>query len=254
VSLRLAFACAVLFHLSTGCRSDAGRPVAIRIIDAETKAAVPGAEVRIWRPRDREAITSGPPVRSGSDGIVRIQSTATPDSPSCLEVRAAGYQSDEIDVGVGTEQVIELYAGPRPTVEFQLPTGFRGSLSARLKVVDAAGQPGQRVFIVPVGPADSVDVTGPAVLKHGSGPTFKARLADGTELPQQPTPDQVALRWLKVDGDTHQFIVGTHADWEAAQGPTRGEPGARPSKGMGGGKGGGGGRGHGGRGGGGGKM
>ena len=40
------------------------------------------------------------------------------------------------------------------------------------------------------------------MLKHGTGPLFKARQADGTTLPLDPKEMEIGLRLVKREGDT----------------------------------------------------
>jgi hypothetical protein len=113
---------------------------------------------------------------------------------------------------------VDLFAGPRPTAELVLPPGFRGLVKAEIRV-NAEGQwpAGQRAFRYTV-PADGVvRVVGPAVFGQGIGPDFTARLADGTQLPKDAKAEEVALRWIRRDGNEVYFAVGTSVDETAAR-------------------------------------
>src|SRR5437868_7817770 len=121
-----------------GCRSvHSPEPVPVLVRDAETGAPVGGAEVRIWDPTTRgtgerheaSAVT-------GADGIARLRSAAPRGSDVLVEVRAPGYLAGQADLPAAAATaapgrtpdgaVVGVFAGPRPTVELIVPTGYRG--------------------------------------------------------------------------------------------------------------------------------
>jgi hypothetical protein len=245
---------ALLAAFAAGCVSDRPAPVPVRILDAETKMPVAGAEVRLWNPDAR----GSSPGRNSSgvtdpDGVVYVRCESKPDEAIVIEVKAAGYWSEQADFKrVPTAEaanVIEVFSGKRPTVEFLLPIGFRGPIKAQIVVQDAPPQPGQREFSIAVPPNGVVQIVGSPILKYASGPTFRAKFANGEPVPTQLSELQVGLRWLQVVGDVHYFVVGTQADWNAAHAELVADLPNSPrpaSKGNGGGGGGRGGRGGGG--------
>lgn len=238
--------------VSSGCRTlpkTPTRPVPIQIIDAESKAPVAGAEVKLWCPNPH-----GPKLGkdangvSGPDGIAHVHANASEDVGIVVEVSAPGYIAEEADFHSSTKlagkanatsatgetpppTVIELFAGPRPVVELVLPDGFRGLVKAEVRIDNGSGKPGQRTFSFPVSPAGAVEIVGPAVLNQGPGPDYRARFASGTQLPLAPKGMDIGFRWLRCEGNNQFFVVGTEIDWEEAHraimqdGPrTRGGP------------------------------
>jgi hypothetical protein len=243
-----------LLAASAGCVSNRPAPVPVRIIDAETKMPVAGAEVRLWNPDAR----GSSPGRNSSgvtdpDGVVYVRCESKPDEAVVMEVKAAGYWSEQADFKrTPTDEaanVVEVFSGKRPSVEFLLPVGFRGPIKARIVVQDPPPQSGQREFSIAVPSNGAVQIVGSPILKYASGPTFRAKFANGEPVPTQLSELQVGLRWLQVVGDMHYFVVGTQADWNAAHAelvadlPNSPRPASKGNGGGGGGRGGRGGRG-----------
>ena len=203
------------------------RPVSVLVRDAETKAPIPGAEVQIASasghlPKVTAATTAG-------DGVARLKVNPTAEIAYTVLVDAAGYLSDEQDVSVEALRgitpaggdsptptlVVEVFAGPRPTVELVVPTGYRGVLRAQVHGrEDAPYPPGQRTFSYAVPANGAVEVVGPPVFLHGLAPDIRARYADGTPLSRDAKDNEVGLRWVNREGDEHIFVVGTRAEWD----------------------------------------
>lgn len=236
-------------------------PVPVLVVDAETRAPVAGAAVRLWCPDPRApGLGKDASGTTGPDGIARVQSAAKEDVGVVLGVTAAGYLAEQKDFrGNGTAHdgtppgvmQVELFAGPRPTVEFVVPNGFRGVIKAEVRVEDPPAQPGRRAFSFPVGSDGTVQVVGSRVLGLGPGPDYRARYADGAPLTLNPEGLVIGFRWLGYRGDTQFFVVGTHADWNEAHRefvkddpPSRGTAAAGQGRAGGGGRGGRGGGGH----------
>jgi hypothetical protein len=182
--------------------------------DAETKAPIPGAEVHLLSTtdisRDLAAATTGP------DGSVQLAIQPSKEGGLMAEVHAAGYQTGEQDVTILKTQnqaVVEVFSGTRPTVELVLPPGFRGQVTAKVRVQPDA-PPGRREFAFEVPTSGTVEVTGPAILGHPLGPEFRARYPDGTQLPKDAPDEVIAFRYLRTDGQDQLFVVGTRMEWE----------------------------------------
>lgn len=262
----------VLLSSVVGCHTTPKTvPTPIVVIDAETHAPVAGAQVRLWCPNPR-----GPDLGSdtsgitGADGIMQVRAITGDDVGLVLAVSAPGYLPEQSDFSLppqpipqsGTQRtaaspephVVEVFAGPRPSVELIVPTGYTGMVKAAVHVQqDPPVQVGQRVFRFTVDPTGAVDVVGPPIFKHGLGPDFRAQYADGTPLPMNVKGLDIGFRWLRCEGDVQYFVVGTEADWNAAHRLfVKDNPGSKG--GGGGGQGGGGKGGRGGRNGGGGSQ
>src|SRR5262245_60021511 len=122
----------------TGCQAFQGyRPVAILARDAETQQPIPGAEVHISYPLVRSSFAPQDAVgTTGKDGIVHLQVAPFGDTGVQVEASANGYLCEEKIVSVEAVQrleparyfeavdqrpvsfVLEMYAEPRPAVEF----------------------------------------------------------------------------------------------------------------------------------------
>jgi hypothetical protein len=112
--------------------------------------------------------------------------------------------------------VLEIFAGPRPTVELTVPNGYRGLLRVEVQTDEnITYPPRQRLFRYVVPDSGVVQVVGPPVLLQGLSPIIQAHYADGTPLKreQQLTNDQVGLRWVRDEGNTQLFVVGTWMEW-----------------------------------------
>jgi hypothetical protein len=225
--------CLVFFlaTFATGCHAiQPSTPIAVTVRDAETHAPVSGATVHMWRygSHEKERDVS---FTTGADGVAHVR-LAPPDeggvfasvsSPNCLPVQVNLPQdiSDALTSakpfhpysGPPLSITVDVFAGPRPTVELVLPSGFRGLVKAKV-CVNAEGQwtPGQRAFSYKV-PADGVvRVEGPPVFGQATGPDFVAKFADDTPLPKDGKGDVVALRWIRREGNEVCFAVGTITD------------------------------------------
>ena len=112
--------------------------------------------------------------------------------------------------------VVELFAGPTPTVELIVPSGYHGLIKAELHVEEhAACTPGQRSFRVAVPASGAVEVTGPPLLKRVCGPDFHARYADSPNVLGEPTYTEVGFRSLKYEQGCYYFVVGTQSEYDA---------------------------------------
>jgi hypothetical protein len=226
---------ALLLAAAPGCLDlHQYRPASVQVRDAETKKPISGAEVRVAYPLMRASLS---PCEStgtaGADGIAHLR-MAPAEAGATLECTARGYLPETLNVteeGVRklepvhlfedpdqrpTSFVLELYAGPRPTIELILPTSFRGEVKAEVRIdEDAPLPPGQRCFRYRVSPLGEVQVVGPPLLRRVNPPDYRACYADGTVLSPQAGPEEVGLRPLKHVGNIQVFVVGTQSEYES---------------------------------------
>jgi uncharacterized membrane protein YgcG len=226
----------LLVALTSGCQNlHAYRPVVVQARDAETKQPISGAEVLVAYP----LVESFPaPEQStgttGNDGVTRVRAAPYGNVGIQVTVAAKGYLSEEKDVSVAVLQaiqpagwfeaverrpvnfVVELYAGPQPTVELVVPTGYRGLVKVDLQARDdVACPPGQRLFSYEVPPSGILSSAGPVLLRRVFGANFTARYADGTPFPRQAADGALGLWWLRTEGNTQCFVVGTRDEYNA---------------------------------------
>jgi len=109
--------------------------------------------------------------------------------------------------------VLEMYAEPSPTVELVVPTGYHGVIEAEV----APRTPGQRCFSYVVSPTGAVQVIGPPLLRRVLPAMFTARYADGTPLSRNPQDTEIGFWWLKHDGRSDSFLVGTKSEWKRSR-------------------------------------
>jgi len=169
----------------------------------------------------------------GGDGVARLSAAPCGDIGVEVGASAAGYLSESLDLTTGAvaklqpagwfetvaqrpaDFVVEMYSGPEFTVELVLPTGYRGLVRADVLVQDGATPtPGERCFRYDVPPSGEVVVVGPPQLRRVFPAGFHARYADGTPLGPEMDEAKVGFRWLKQDGRTNVFVVGTKPEFD----------------------------------------
>jgi hypothetical protein len=252
---------ALLVAAGPGCQVfHSYRPVAVLVQDAESRQPVPGAEVRLHYSLHEGAFN--PPHESAGttarDGVARLEAAPYEAGGVVAAASAPGYLPAEVSVSTaairevgpaplfGADErqpvpvVVEVFAGPWPSVELILPTGYRGLLRVKLRIDPSAPcPPGQRCFSYPVPESGEVEVKGPPLLGRFSPPEYRARYADGTPLSRQAAPLEVGLRWLKVQAGEECFVVGTQSDHDLFRRTSQREAAqSRPAGGRGGGRGG----------------
>lgn len=233
---QLAFGQVLMLLLLPGCQAFyAYRPVPVLTIDAETRQPIASAEVRISYPASRPpyvpAESLGP---TGPDGLARLKAAPHGEGGIMIEANANDYLGDQAFLTTDQVQAIEragffedadkrpaavtvaLYKRPKPSVEFVVPTSFRGRIKATMQVrPDAPAMPGQRVFGFETPATGEVAVVGSLLLQRVQPCDFHARTADGV-LPDRPTDmNAVGFWWLKSERNTHTFYVGTPTEYEA---------------------------------------
>ena len=237
----------ILFSFSAvGCQlMHSSVPVAVTIRDAETKAPIPGADVTFLYPNSSDDSLShlrDSAGKTNASGIVQIRAITGDDvPPPQIKVEVPGYLSqqkimpgdtlravnssksfwpfisprDPIDLGV------ELYRGPPPVVNLVVPQGFRGIVKVDVRVREDIAYPfGLRTVSADVPPNGSVQVDAPPIFRHENKPEIQARYADESPLPLIPQnardrDNEVGFRWLRCEGRTEIFVVGTKAELES---------------------------------------
>ena len=237
------------------------RPVAIQALDAETKAPIAGANVRISYPISEHAFAPYDSLgTTNQEGMVRLRAAPYDTAGSQLEASAQGYLRQEKSLTADAvrsiepagwfekvEQrpvslVIELYAEPRPTVELTVPSDYRGLVKVETHFREDIPCPaGQRIFGCEVQSTGEAVVSGPLLLTRLLPPDFHAKLGNGTPLGSQPKDAEVGFWPLRTEGATLYFWVGTRDQLdnfrreEFARSVTTSQP-SGPPKSQGGGK------------------
>jgi hypothetical protein len=262
------------FLLATGCETlRPSTPVSVTIRDAETKAPVPGAEVAFLYPTTNDSTSKPKDVISTTDatGIAQIRGVTSDDGLPQVKVTAPGYIVEQRGLpGDALHAMKEnnsfwsitshhdpiffemlIFHGPPAVIELTVPVGYRGLIKADVRVrEDIVYQRDQRLFTGTVVDG-AVTVDGSPLLKSDYKPIFRARYGDDVPVPVNVQDNEVGFRWLRTEGRTELFVIGTRAELEALRRSTeKANSGDSGGKKNGGGGGGGGGR-HGGGGGGG---
>lgn len=257
----------------TGCQlTQPHTPVTVRVIDAETKAPVAGATVKV---SDVLTQSAGPPQDStgvsGPDGVARLRLAPEVNGDIAVEVSADGRMTEIREVPVGDvppfdstrpfqsrgrppiDVVVEVYADPRPTAELVLPYLFHGPIKLEVKADDSVNEPGRRAFGVVVPDSGAATLTGSGVLRHLMPADVTAKTADGAPVGRNVKEWEVGLRWVRSVGTTQHFFVGTQRECDDYRKSLEADPathsggekkgGRRGGGGGGGRRGGGGGRG-----------
>jgi hypothetical protein len=235
--LTRCLACSVLaLPLTAGCEVlQPSRPVAILARDAETKQQIPGAEIRISYPAIDPNYPVSPSVgTAGANGVAQLTARTSEEAGILLEGAAKGYLPDLQTVPVTAVRAIppahlfeavdqrpvsftlEMYAEPRPTIELVVPPLYRGPVQVAVQVQETVPcQPGQRCFSHVVPESGIVQVMGPAILRRVSSSDFIIKFADGTPLSRNAAGSDLGFWWVKSEGGSEYFQVGTKSDYEA---------------------------------------
>ncbi|MFT3883145.1 MAG: hypothetical protein QM703_26275 [Gemmatales bacterium] len=209
-------------------------PVSVVVIDAETKKPVPNAELDLFYMSYMLDLFMPLSFPRYTDGAGRATLWAVPygfgESVS-INVSSENYlfQRAELPkkvisnaysipilsslVGAESDYVIELYTGPRPTIELILPAGYRGPIKVINEAGDGTAPPGQRVFQFPVSATGKVVIKGPKLLLDIHSTDLRARYENGPLLPEYQSKEGVELRWVTCHGNkTSLFVVGSRED------------------------------------------
>lgn len=221
------------------------RPVPVRVCDAETKKPIAGAEVHLSYPLSRDSLAPFDSTeRTDADGIARLRAAPYGDFGVRLEATAAGYMTEQTSISSelihnikppslfkepekhSAECVIAMYAEPRFRVELVVPTGYRGLIKADVQIQeDLPAPPGQRCYRFEV-VNGAVTIKAPALLRRVSPPEYRVCYADGTPVSDKMTLLDVGFRWLRCDGNTHYFVVGTQPEYDMLRRSFRAEEAA----------------------------
>jgi hypothetical protein len=226
---------AFLLAAAPGCQAFHDyRPVSVQVRDAESKAPIAGAQVRISYPLTERAVapasSSG---ATGADGVAQLRAAPYGNAGISVEATASGYMFENKTLTVEAVKaiepptffgndpprlvgfVVEMYAEPHPTVELVVPTGYRGMIRAEMRFrEDAPCAPGQRTFTYDVQPSGSVQIVGPPLLRRVLAPDFLAKSADGTQLSGHPDGANLGFWSLRSEGATQLFWVGTQLEYD----------------------------------------
>jgi hypothetical protein len=208
-------------------------PAEVLVRDAETKKPIPDAQVRISYPLTRSSFAPHESTgKTGTDGIARVEIASGEESCILLATAAAGFMSKPEDISAAAKRqseppawfgrtqsspahfIVDMYAEPRFCIELIVPTGFRGLVTAEVLYQDEMVAPvGQRCFSSTVQSPGTVQVFAPGVLQRFP-PIYRARFVDGTPLSEDLDVLKIGFHWLKRDGQTEYFVVGTLTDYE----------------------------------------
>jgi hypothetical protein len=109
-----------------------------------------------------------------------------------------------------------MYAEPGPTVELVVPAGYHGLVKAELRIQDDAPvRPGQRCFCYPVPLDGVVTAIGPRLLRRVGPADYRFRYADGLPLTPNAKGSEIGFWWLKTDGWSQCFVIGTEHEYDA---------------------------------------
>ncbi|OWK40364.1 hypothetical protein FRUB_05283 [Fimbriiglobus ruber] len=222
-----------LMLLLCGCNSlDHVQPVAVTVLNADTKAPITGAEVRIADPTARPGQT-GTSAKTVTDGTVKLSVADEAVAGSAVDVTAAGFIAEVKELPPVekpesssnpfkrkerpvAQVVVEMYPEPRPVVELVVATGYHGLVKAVIQVGEpgAPVTPGQREFSFQVPANGTVTVNGSPILQHLVTPDFRAKYANGAAIPREAKDEEVGFRWIKSADRVQYFFVGTKGEAE----------------------------------------
>lgn len=223
-------------NAAVGCQSmHPTVPVAVTIRDAETKAPVPGAEVTFLYPADDSGTHSRDATGvTNAGGIAQVRATTDADGLPQVKINAANYIADQRMLPGDAlrairsssswpftgrtdpvEVSLDVYRGPMPVIDLIVPNGYRGLIKVDVRIrEDVAYEQGQRVFRYNVPPDGLVQADGPPILRSCK-PVYFARHLDDTRVPTEVRDDEVGFRWLRAEGRTEVFVIGTKGEWES---------------------------------------
>jgi hypothetical protein len=189
----------------------------VQVRDAESKQPISGAQVKVWHPAAHASPTSG---TTGADGLASVPAPPAENSPLFYEVTAKGYLPRPPEQKVqqtSSGAVIELYAGPEPTLEVVLPPNYRGGIRLTVRIKnDLPYTPGTRTFSFPLPPSAEIEAVLPPIFLRGVTPNIVVRDQSGTKLSRSAKDYDSGCRCLKSDPESEYiFFIGTQ--YEADQ-------------------------------------
>ena len=219
-----------------GCQAFyAYRPVPVLTIDAETKQPIAGAEVHLSYPVSRPPYAPSESLgAAGLDGVARLQAAPYGEGGVMIEASAPDYLGEQAFLTTDQVQAIDragffedvakrrpaitvaLYKGPKPCVEFVVPTSYRGRITATVQIKpETPVLPGQRCFGCDVPASGEIAVVGPMLLERVQPCDFHAWYIY-CPLPERPDDVlTVGFWWLKSERNSHIFYVGTRSEYDA---------------------------------------
>ncbi len=221
---------------ASGCQlMHPSTPVAVTVRDAETNAPVPGAEVVFLYPASEPTEkTRDLKATANASGIAQIRDVTSDDGLPQVKITAPGYileqkglpgdalrtikEKNSLWSSSNHSDPVELamyvYHGPAAAIELTVPVGYRGMIKADVRIREDIVYPReQRIFSGTVVDG-AVQVDGSPLLRSEYKPMFRARYADETPVPMNVQDNEVGFRWLRTEGRTEIFVVGTRAEWE----------------------------------------
>jgi uncharacterized membrane protein YgcG len=222
---------------ATGCQMmHPSSPVAVSVLDAETNAAVPGAEVVLLYPTsDPSAKSRDITATTNPSGVAQIRGVTTDDGLPQVRITAPGYILEQSGLPGSVlhtikennsfwssfssrhdpvELALYVYHGPSAAIELTVPAGYRGMIKVDVRIREDIKYPrDQRVFTGTVVDG-AVQVDGSPLLRSECKPVYRARYTDDTPVPMNVQDNEVGFRWLRTEGRTEIFVIGTRAEWE----------------------------------------
>jgi len=199
-------------------------PVTVTVLDAESEAPIPGAQVDLryssmmYLNAPREV--SG---ETGSDGRVEIEETTF--GGEWWRVSAPGYittddSSPRPEGSLGNPREFRLYREPNPEIVVVIPNGYVGPVFVDLIHSNSWIQEtaGSRRFRFDSSANGYVPIIASPLIRRAWD--YRAEYRDGTPIARKKdaSDHQVAFRWVGVgmfQSDRDMYVVGTSADEQA---------------------------------------
>ncbi|HEV3383425.1 MAG TPA: hypothetical protein VG097_01350 [Gemmata sp.] len=211
-------------------------PVAVTVLDAETKTPVPGAQVAFLYPTsDSSEKTRDITGTTNASGVAQISGVSTDDGLPQVRITAPGYVLEQSGLpGSALHSIKEnnsfwssfsshrdpvelplyVFHGPSAAIELTVPAGYRGMIKVDVRIREDITYPrDQRVFTGTLADG-AVQVDGSPLLRSEYKPVYRARYSDDTPVPMNVQDNEVGFRWLRTEGRTELFVIGTRAEWE----------------------------------------
>jgi hypothetical protein len=218
-----------------GCQTmQPNRPLTILVRDAETQAPIANARIHLHAMEGH--LPGADTGNAGDDGIIHLQAPGHDTRAIGIEAEAKGYM--EANTFVSSESLkaiepsprfgkdkprpvavtVDLYAGPRPSVELVIPTGYHGVIKTDRAIEhDLACPKGQRRFSFPVAADGSAHVTGPGMLERVDVADYRFRYEDNAPISSKADTTPLGFWWLRHEGNVDYFVIGDKGDYMLAR-------------------------------------